>query len=82
LKNSYEIGLDEFNDMAAKQNGLCACCHMKPQLLKRKAAVLHMDHCHISGKIRGLLCHQCNVIIGLANDNPATLRSLAKYLER
>lgn len=43
---------------------------------------LHVDHCHESGKIRGVLCHGCNLALGNAEDNPERLRALADYLER
>ncbi len=41
----------------------------------------HLDHDHISGEVRGLLCHMCNVGLGHFLDNPTTLRSAARYLE-
>lgn len=41
---------------------------------------LAIDHCHTSGKVRGLLCSQCNTILGMAQDNPAVLQGLIAYL--
>ena len=66
--------------MVEAQNGLCKCCGKKPGLVGRKAR-LHIDHDHETKKIRGLLCHQCNVILGLAGDDAQILRRLAVYLE-
>lgn len=42
----------------------------------------HIDHCHDSGVVRGVLCHSCNTILGHVQDDPALLRRLAEYLER
>jgi hypothetical protein len=41
-----------------------------------------LDHCHLTHAFRGWLCHQCNVALGMARDQPALLRALADYLER
>lgn len=41
----------------------------------------HVDHDHETGKVRGVLCRECNLILGLALDDPGTLRALANYLE-
>jgi hypothetical protein len=60
-----------------RQGKVCAICesddwgHKGPMI----------DHCHSSGRVRGVLCHSCNVGIGHLRDNPATLRSAAAYLE-
>ena len=56
-----------------KQNGICAIC------LNRAAT--HRDHCHATDKFRGMLCHQCNVVLGLVYDDPDVLRRAATYLE-
>lgn len=58
-----------------KQNGVCAICGVKPQ--DKRLAV---DHCHQSGEIRGLLCSNCNLGIGLLQDNPMLLTKAADYL--
>lgn len=46
-----------------------------------KGLVFHVDHCHDSGKVRGLLCMACNIMLGKAQDNTETLRAAIKYLE-
>ena len=72
----YGISLEEFKTMEAIQGGVCAICH------QLSLSRLHVDHDHVSGRIRGLLCHQCNVMLGYAKDNVLTLESAIAYLQR
>lgn len=51
----------------------CACCGASGNL--------HVDHCHDTDKVRGVLCFNCNAILGHTRDNPETLRGLIRYLE-
>jgi hypothetical protein len=60
----------------AMQQGRCFLCDKEPN------GALHADHCHTSGRPRGLLCNQCNGLLGFAGDNPDLLRAAADYLER
>lgn len=76
LIRTYSISLKEYKAMLNKQDGLCAICFGKNKD-KRKLSV---DHCHKTGKIRGLLCTKCNQAIGLFNDDPAILVRARKYL--
>lgn len=62
--------------MFAEQLGLCAICH-KPEDIK-----LAVDHCHDTGKIRGLLCKRCNMGIGLLGDSPEITLNATLYLQR
>lgn len=76
---------DQYEQMLAEQNHQCAICgrlHAESSPEKWKRAKLAVDHCHGSGVVRGLLCHQCNVALGLMQDNPGLLRAAAEYLER
>lgn len=59
--------------MIASQYGLCAIC-----LAARPA---HVDHCHNTGRVRGVLCFNCNSGLGLLRDDPAAVRRAAAYLE-
>jgi predicted transcriptional regulator YheO len=43
---------------------------------------LHIDHCHTSGKVRGMLCHSCNVSLGKLKESVLTLQNLIKYIEK
>jgi len=66
-----------YDMMLTQQNGMCAICGGSPQPGRR----LHVDHNHDeNGKIRGLLCGNCNRGIGLFKDNPVNLTAAAKYI--
>lgn len=60
------------------EKGLCKGCYKHASLLKKALCV---DHNHTTGKIRGLLCAQCNVCIGMSHDSSEVLRRLAEYLD-
>lgn len=74
-------GVDEarFLAMLAEQDGRCAICGTEEW--GGKSGVPHVDHCHDSTKVRGLLCAGCNNGLGLFRDDPARLRAAATYLE-
>ena len=59
--------------MFAEQEGLCKICS--------KEAILYVDHCHDSEEVRGLLCQQCNTLLGMAKDSTDTLASAIEYLK-
>jgi hypothetical protein len=61
--------------MYLEQGMVCEICK-KPKELKE----LKVDHCHKSRKIRGLLCHKCNVLLGMCLDNKKILRNAIIYL--
>lgn len=72
LKERYGITLEEFDEMVARQGGLCAIC--------REAPATDVDHDHTSGRARGILCEPCNGTIGLFHDDPAIIRRAIAYL--
>ena len=76
---TYGITLAERDAMLAAQGGVCAVCRCT-----EPGTIIgwHVDHCHATGKIRGILCHHCNVALGAAKDDPARLRALADYVEK
>ena len=61
-------------------DGRCQCC--KAPLSISLAKQVHIDHCHKTGMVRGILCQQCNLLLGLANDDPSILRACIRYLEK
>ena len=72
----YGITPDEYRTMHEKQAGKCAICNQEPTTKR----LLHVDHCHDTKVVRGLLCHGCNTAIGAMKENIETLRSAIVYL--
>lgn len=77
MLTNYGITVEEYDARSAAQGDVCACCG-KPEERYR----LSVDHCHETGRIRGLLCNTCNRGIGLLGDNVEALRKAVDYLER
>ena len=77
----YGLSLEEYARMAESQEGRCAACGNVPDVMTYKRN-LFVDHCHETGKVRGLLCHSCNVASGLLKESPTRVRGLLEYLER
>lgn len=67
-KIKYGITIEEYKSMLQEQEGKCKLCnkeeHVRGTSLDRKPKRLAVDHCHTTGKVRGLLCHNCNVMLG------------------
>lgn len=79
LKKSFGITLAEYNSILEEQGGVCAICGVDACATGRNFAV---DHCHATGKIRGLLCQFCNTALGQFRDDKQILLNAVKYLER
>ncbi|MFF3441734.1 endonuclease VII domain-containing protein [Streptosporangium sp. NPDC002721] len=77
FSHKYGITISERYLLAERQNHQCATCSAPDE-----RGALNVDHCHDTGKVRGLLCGNCNRAIGLFNHNPAALKSAAEYLEK
>lgn len=78
LKAKYNITEDDYKRMLSEQNGVCKICGRGPSKLNNK---LHIDHCHKTKRIRGLLCHQCNWYLGVIDDNIDILNKIKDYLK-
>lgn len=77
LKRKYGIDHSKFDDMLAEQDGKCAIC-----LTEDPAGVnWHVDHCHSTGKVRGLLCCSCNQSLGMLKENVSIMESMIKYVK-
>jgi hypothetical protein len=83
LRASFGLSLEDYELMLAAQDGACAICK-QPETHKRngKVKALAVDHDHATGKVRGLLCFDCNTAIGKMKDSPEILTSAIRYLER
>lgn len=83
--NRAGFTIEDYQQMLDRQQGLCASCH-KPETAfdKRHQALrrLTVDHCHKTGKIRGLLCTRCNRALGFLEDDAELVRGLLRYIEQ
>lgn len=77
LKKRYGISLDRYLEMLEAQNGRCAICGTD---VPGGSGSFHVDHCHDSGKVRDLLCNNCNLGLGYFKDNESILLKAALYL--
>lgn len=77
LRNRYGLTVEQVEAMHKAQDWKCAIC--EGQLASGKKVCI--DHCHVTRKVRGILCDDCNKAIGLMNDDPARLRAAADYLD-
>lgn len=89
LKVTYGLTEEEYNDLLSQQNNVCAICgNPETRRLGRTARtinnkfMLHVDHDHDTGKVRGLLCSACNQALGLLKENPDRIKALLLYVEK
>ena len=75
-RRTFGISADDFDALLAQQGGGCAICRKRPE----RDASLHLDHCHATGAIRGILCLSCNQGLGLFGDDVALLDAASRYL--
>jgi hypothetical protein len=71
----YGLSLEQYEELKAKYNGMCFLCD------KYEGDKLHIDHCHETNKVRGMLCGSCNRGLGLLKDNVEVLKRAVKYLQ-
>lgn len=76
LKRLYGITPEDYDNIFTSQGGVCAICARVSPDGRR----LHVDHCHESNTVRGLLCHDCNRGLGIFRDNEEILQKAIKYL--
>jgi hypothetical protein len=67
---------DDFEAMLEMQDGKCAVCEEVPE------RQIHIDHDHVTGEVRGLLCFRCNITLGKVGDDPDLLQKMIEYLKR
>lgn len=78
LKRRFGITLDEYNKMLSIQSGKCAICNRDASIFKRRLSV---DHDHKTGRIRGLLCLNCNIKLGHFESCLPLINKLKKYID-
>ena len=77
IKRLYGISIEEYEAMLEKQGKACYICNSFPTSKK----FLCVDHCHTTGKIRGLLCDPCNKALGLLKEDKARLENMIRYID-
>lgn len=78
IKRRYNLSVEEFESLLISQKYMCAICETTRCSSGRNFAV---DHCHTTGKIRGLLCSSCNTGLGQFKDNKLLLQKAINYLD-
>ena len=78
LKREYDISFEQYELMKESQNNTCGICKSPLQTSNE----VHIDHCHSSGKVRGILCRWCNLGLGHFKDSVDNLKSAQKYLQK
>ncbi|MFF4397787.1 endonuclease VII domain-containing protein [Streptomyces sp. NPDC001480] len=73
LKRKYGLTEAERDELIASQGGVCCICLAAPPA--------HVDHCHETGRVRGVLCFSCNAALGQFKDQPDAIRRAAAYVE-
>lgn len=73
LRSRYNLSIEKFDELLRGQGGNCAICGDLKKLV--------VDHCHVTGAVRGVLCSHCNVGLGRFKDNQHLLRRAADYLD-
>lgn len=78
----YGLTPETYEALSNEQKGNCAICGLNENSINQRGTHyrLAVDHCHDTGKVRGLLCSNCNTALGLFKDNPMFLNSAIKYL--
>ena len=88
LLSKYGITQADYDTLRSKQGYSCAICHVHedfaPKSNKNSSSktALHLDHNHVTGYIRGLLCFNCNAMLGKAKDNTKILQNAIEYLKQ
>lgn len=75
----FGITIDDYFGMLIAQAGACKLCGRNELENGRDLAI---DHCHATGKVRGLLCHPCNTVLGHVQDDAALLQKMIEYIKR
>lgn len=80
LKTEYGLSLEDYNNKVKEQDHKCAICRCDETDAFK--GLLFVDHCHTSGKVRGLLCHHCNTALGKFKDSKEILSNAIAYVDK
>ncbi len=81
FKRNFGITLDDYRAMFAEQGGVCAICRRpERRLFRGQLKMLVVDHDHVTGRVRGLLCDDCNLALGRFQDSADIIRRVLAYL--
>jgi hypothetical protein len=78
LQRNFNMSLADKKKMVEQQNDACGICK---KAFKGKTKAQHVDHCHTTLKVRGILCPQCNTTLGLVKESVTTLYNMIDYVE-
>lgn len=81
MRLEYGLSEDQYSQLLQKQNNQCAICKNPFKETGKHNEKAHIDHCHSTKKVRGLLCGYCNIGLGMLRDSLPIVHSAAKYLE-
>ncbi|MHA1410550.1 MAG: endonuclease VII domain-containing protein [Candidatus Odinarchaeia archaeon] len=76
IKNKFGVTMEEYDKILREQKEKCAICGKKPKMR------LSIDHNHKTGKVRGLLCYNCNAGIGMFREDTSLMKKAIKYMEK
>lgn len=81
-EREYGISFEQYNKMLEAQNGVCAICK-QPETKTNRGTVksLAVDHCHNTGRVRGLLCMECNMLVGRLEERLKTAKMAIDYID-
>ena len=86
LKRLYGLTVEQYDNILSEQKGRCAICGSESSQSRSYKLVgrakFSVDHCHTTGKVRGLLCTKCNRALGLMNDSIESVLRMAEYLKK
>lgn len=80
LRAFYGISPEDVAALHERQNGRCAICGRVPNGTDQRTYSLHVDHDHVSGRVRGLLCNHCNLALGHFGESTKRLERALAYL--
>lgn len=80
LQKQYGLSVEDYEALLAQQRGKCAICGSEPG--DSRGFRPHVDHCHETGRVRGILCGRCNIGLGSFRDDPNLLCAAISYLQR